>query len=251
MNASEFLKSLVIPEPQEYAKLTANVASAQVESAQTAATDGNAKSAQINVGCLCVFSEGLTVQNKSDVMNSTLLAQLSANQSFDRFAAPMDWYNYYINLLGNIGWNIPAWSNQTIPETSPMNWEEAVLRTMASIETGDAMALAKAGMKATQGLESNSKGMKIWSANSSSETNGNFQIMPVMPMNGTVVAVTSGIHFQSTMSQGAFLSWSMNFAIQGGCVKAELNEDIYSKVRQQIIDKIGNRAMTNVADIPF
>lgn len=243
MNAIRFLETLAIPEPQKYEDLTANVASTQMEFTHTATTE----SVQVNVGSLCSFSEDLSVQNKADVMNSILLAQLAANKAHDRFKYPMNWYSFYTNVLQNVGWNNPSFSFSSTSLKTPINWEDLVLQDFEGL---GGMELAKKAIGVAQALTMDSKAMTIWSKNSSNGDNGNFQIMSLMSENATVVATIGGIIFQSTMIQDRFLSWSTNFAIQNAASKFELNEDIYGKIRQQVIDKLGDAPKTNVADVP-
>ena len=244
MNEIRFLKTLAIAEPQKSEDLTVNVASTQMEFTHTAATEG----VQVNVGSLCSFSEELSVQNRADVMNSTLLAQLAANKAHDRFLKQEDWFNSYLNTLEKIGWNlVSSVSFRDISPKTPINWEDLALQGFA--EFGD-MEQAKKAIEMAKASTMNSKAMKIWSKNSSNGNNGNFQIISFMPVNGTVVATTISLIFQSTMSQEQFLSWSTNFTIQRASVKVELNEDIYGKIRQQIIDKLGDAPKTNVANVP-
>ena len=134
-----------------------------------------------------------------------------------------------------------------ISPKTPINWEDLALQGFAVF--GD-MEPAKKAIEMAKALTMNSKAMKIWSKNASNGNNGNFQIISFMPVNGTVVARTSSLIFQSTMSQEQFLSWSTNFTIERTSFQAELIEDIYGKIRQMIIDKLGDARMTNVASVP-
>jgi hypothetical protein len=232
MNEIGFLENLPIAEPQKYEDLTA-------------ATDV----VQVNLGSLCSFSEKLSAQNREDVMNSTLFAQLAANKEHDRFLKPKDWYKTYFDVLGMMGWNIPIYSFHDISPKTPINWEDLALE---GLKVPGVMEQAKKAIEMAKALTMNSKAMKIWSANSSNGNNGNFQIISFMPVSGTVVATTSGLIFQSTMSQGQFLSWSTNFTIRRVSVKAELNEEIYGKCRQLIIEKLHDKdaPTTSVANVP-
>ena len=235
MNVSEFVTNLVIPEPEEYNQLADKFDSRQLNNAQ------------INVGCLCAFAEDLTVQNKEDVVHSILLAQLAANKKCKRFEDPINWYKSYIEILGGIGWILPSFDSSEFKPKSPINWEEIVLN---SIGSGDTRTLAESAIDAAKSLKSNSKGMEIWRENSSSDCKTNFQVMTVMLVNGDVVAFMSGIHFQSPNYQDKFLSWTTNISISA--YKLEFNKEVYSKIRQKVIDKLKKVKMTNmVADIPL
>ena len=95
--------------------------------------------------------------------------------------------------------------------------------------------------------------MKIWDASASDGNNGNFQIFPVTQSdNGDVVMILDAMQFKAKNSQGGFLWWSWKSTeinIQRAANKFVLNNDVYSKVREQIIDKLADKAETFVADI--
>ena len=43
---------------------------------------------------------------QSDVINSTLLAQLAANKQYDRQNNVDQWYGYYKTVLEQVGWTV-------------------------------------------------------------------------------------------------------------------------------------------------
>jgi hypothetical protein len=216
----------------------------------------NTESAQVNAGSLTSFTQNLSGQNKSDVKNSTLFAQLASDKAFNRYAVPMDWYKNYVTVLGQIGWNQPGFAFDTYTSgSSTVKLDEAVLGILAAIATGDEIAMVAATMEGLKGLSDDSKQMKVWDANSSNGNNGNFQIFPVDKLpNEDVVMVLDGMQFNATTSHGRFLWWtwsSTSIQIMRAANKFVLNEDVYSDVRQAIIDKLGDRANQLVADIPI
>ena len=58
----------------------------------------------VDAGSLVCFNSDVHSQQKEDVLESTLLAQLAANKKYDRFAAPKNWYVFYNKVLGKVGW---------------------------------------------------------------------------------------------------------------------------------------------------
>ena len=58
----------------------------------------------VDCGSLVSFTENLSEQNKEDVLNSTLLAQLAANKKYDRKTQHDEWYTFYMKVLENVGW---------------------------------------------------------------------------------------------------------------------------------------------------
>lgn len=207
----------------------------------------NKKSAQVNAGSLISFTGNLSGENKSDVQNSTLFAQLAATKAVDRFADPITWYKKYTDVLGQIGWSQPAFAFDSYTSGgTTVRLDEAVLRIIAEIATGAEVAIIAETMKALGNLADSSKQMLIWNSQSSNANNGNFQIFPVDALpNGDVVMMLTGMQFKASHSEGRFLWWSWeadSIKIQRAASKFVLDEDVYSQVRNAIIDKVGDRA---------
>ncbi|KAF9473989.1 hypothetical protein BDN70DRAFT_346244 [Pholiota conissans] len=62
------------------------------------------KTAMVAEGQATCFVTGISPQNKDDVMNSTLLAQLAANSKHNRETEAKAWYGYYKYVLEHVGW---------------------------------------------------------------------------------------------------------------------------------------------------
>jgi hypothetical protein len=256
-DALRFVNDTKLPSNEALAELLRNVCgSKNGVGARTirAATADNTASAQVNAGSLTSFTQNLSGQNKNDVKNSTLFAQLAANVAYDRTKDPINWYKNYVEVLGQIGWNQPAFAFDTYSSGgSTVQMDEAVLGILARIATGDELAMVAATMEGLKSLGSDTKQMKIWDASACNGSNGNFQIFPVDRVpNGDVVMVLTGMQFNATTSHGRFLWWSWSSTsinIQRAADKFVLNESVYETVRAAIVQKLGERAVQLVADI--
>src|ERR1043166_957342 len=63
-----------------------------------------AASANVDAASLVTFTDGVSGQQKEDVLNSTLLAQLAANRKHDRERDTVGWYGLYRTVLEQGGW---------------------------------------------------------------------------------------------------------------------------------------------------
>src|SRR5690349_9812246 len=68
-----------------------------------ARVDDKNRAGYVNDGSLVSFVAGLTAQQKSDTLNSVLLAQLAANTKFNRETQTRDWYDFFRTVLENVG----------------------------------------------------------------------------------------------------------------------------------------------------
>jgi hypothetical protein len=253
--ANSFLDTLAMPEPREYASLTETVARAASEfpQAMRAPQQPSAQSAQVNAGSLTSFVQGLGTQDKEDVMNSTLLAQLAANKAFDRFQRPLDWAKFYSNVLQNTGWNMPtfAFDDYTSGGTT-VNMDKAVLGILGAIATGNEIAVVAATMEALKSQSAGSKPINIWNANASGGNAGNFQILPCASVSGTVVMIMVAMQFAARTSHGGFLWWtwsSTDINIKRAAYRIELNANLYQDLRAKVKTKLGDRAASFIDDL--
>jgi hypothetical protein len=211
------------------------------------------KSANVVAGGIVSFVEGLSAQQKSDVLNSTLLAQLAANKKFNREKEIKEWYDFYKNVLENVGWTLGSFSFEefkTSDITFEMNKEiVAELVTAASALIG---ASAESAIKAVQNLKGDEKAFKIYSSTTHSTTGGNFGVTPCQVRDGNIVMQFGAYRFTAKNVDNQFLwhKWTKDsLEFYKGFQRCILNEDVYGKVRKAIIDKLGDNATAFIADL--
>ena len=83
----------------------ANVLPIPSEGAPTLPPDGQAEGYVCN-GSLVSFVSNLTGQQKQDILDSSLLAQLAASKKYDREKDTENWYKFYTKVMENVGWVI-------------------------------------------------------------------------------------------------------------------------------------------------
>ena len=69
--------------------------------------------AQVVSGSLASFTSKVSGVQLRDVQNSTLLAQLAATAKFPKQEQVEEWYNFYGNVLGELGWITQSFSFDT------------------------------------------------------------------------------------------------------------------------------------------
>jgi hypothetical protein len=240
-----FINELELPEVQpEVKKLYRAEADAFKEGTEGAATDG---------GSLVSFVSGISSIHKSDVLNSTLLAQLAASKKFDRFNNTIAWYDFYISVLAQVGWVVPAFAFRDYsPSGQSLVLSDAVLDIMSAIATGNEMKILETTLNSLREKPGNEGPLVLFDQQSYPETIGTFQIFPVSESNGQLVMALSAMEFHADKHVTKFLWWSWSktsVRLRQSAQKAVLNEDVYGKVRQQVIDKLGDRAAQFIKDI--
>lgn len=211
------------------------------------------KSANVVDGSLVSFVANLTSQNKSDTLNSTLLAQLAASKKFDRWKNTTDWYKFYTDVLQKVGWVFQEFNFQKYSAGgSTFTVDKVVVEVLAAIASGNEVAIAQETMNALKALSDGDKGMVLWNSNTTSAEAGNFQISVCAESNGSVVMKNGSFYFTTSTTTSKFLWFSYsgsNMSIFKNGTTMTLNQEIYSKVRKEIIDKLGSKAVEFVADL--
>ena len=206
-------------------------------------------------GSLASFVKNLTGQQKQDVLNSALLAQLAASKIYDRQNETTKWYDFYKRVLENVGWVIQSFQfKEYQTENSSFKLSEVTLEILGALVEPEAeiMMVVKGTIDA---LSKSKGGIALFDFGSTSGGNSNFQIMPCtldQSQQITLALMAFEFHARHYEDDFFFFSWSsqdtkLNYATQ----TCTLNEDVYSQVREDIIKKLGNRARTFVKNLDF
>src|SRR3984957_624544 len=75
------------------------------DSAELADTGPQPHSSFVAAASIVSFADGVSGQQKEDLLNSTLLAQLVANRRCDRERDTLNWYDAYRSVLRGVGWH--------------------------------------------------------------------------------------------------------------------------------------------------
>jgi hypothetical protein len=205
---------------------------------QSAAVDGN---------IVATFVDGVTGQQKIDVLNSCLLAQLAANVKFDPQQAPVDWTRYYRGVLENIGWVIPQFTfRQLQTSQARFTMDAVILKLITGLLTDPEIEAVKATIDALRTLDAGDGRIRIFSQNSTENKVGNFQVDTVgISAGGTVSMKLTAYGFQTNENVTNVL-W---FSFGGASTKLQvtrstlvLNDNVFERLRDPIVAKLGNRA---------
>lgn len=208
-------------------------------------SEGNRKSASIVAGNLVSFTANLSGQDKHDVQNSILLAQLVASGKYDRNDKSKEWYDYYFDILTNLGWIIQ--SAPFIPyeaSGSTVKIQEAIIGLLAAIATQDVILIVKQALDALKSLHQKNKGFVIWDRSTHSKKNANFQLSAARKDNTSIALSATNVYFTASQTDTKFLWISYSKArvsLQYKNSVLTLNEKVYSDIRDSVAEKLKDR----------
>lgn len=207
----------------------------------------------IDKGSLVSFVAGVSSQNQSDVLNSTLLAQLAADKKFDRGADPINWYGFYVNVLGKVGWVLQDFSFKKYnSSTTSFTVDKVVLEILGAIVTGQEELVIGATLEALKSLSNDDGRLVLWNQSVTHDHKSNFQISVCNETNGVVI-MKNGAFYMSSEDNSTSVLW-FNYAsstteLNNTAQAQTLDADIYGQVRQTIIAKLGANAQSFIADL--
>jgi len=208
-----------------------------------AAVDGN---------LIHTFVDGIKGQHLFDTLNATLLAQLAANFKYNRRTDPVNWTEFYGGVLENIGWLVPRWDfREVTTHATQFTLDSAIIKILTSILTADQIDLVKNALASLQELNKDDRRLTIWRQNSASSSAGTFQITGVGESAAGILQMgLSAMHFNTDESVTdvfvfRFSRGSTN--IRATRSTLVLNDQVYDRLRDAVIDKLGNRGLKYIA----
>lgn len=213
------------------------------------------KANYINEGSLISFVAGLSAQEKSDVLNSVLLAQRAANKKHDRYSEATAWYEAYREVLTMIGWAAGTNTFQKYTATGgTFKVENVVLEIIATLVVGGpVIAAVTQALNALKGLSTTDKRFTLWDQASHRLTTGNFQVAASEKSDDGLVLNLGTFYFSATQTATHFLFFDFSTSdieLFVGGQKMVLNTAVYAQVRQGVTDKLGVLASEFVANLP-
>lgn len=194
------------------------------------------------------FVQGITAEQRSDIVNSALLAQLRAKKIVPEprsLAEVRDWYREYFDVLGNIGF-VTQQAHLQRYQTSGDGFEahEAVLDVAATLLTGapTALALVTSTVKALQKMDAGNPWVTIFNRESRSANTAHFQVSTVDrdPNGELFVALTAfALEARQRITQVLFFKFRENdVEIENHAGKASINAVLLAGLRAQISQKL-------------
>ncbi|KAG8705041.1 hypothetical protein FRC08_001885 [Ceratobasidium sp. 394] len=202
-------------------------------------------------GSILVFDSSVSKQQKSDVANSILLAQLAADRNYSRSTDAEYWYNEFGSVLGKIGWVCERSNLIQVPLGNSPSADQVVMKCMADRLEPSEVEAVQTAVDTMKGLSNDDKALKIFKQQSTSENGTNFQIAHCKDSHGDVDVGFGGFvyHIGQNINNPLVPKLEGKSASAFNCFQTmKLNENVYSTIRQAVLDKLGNYATDMVEE---
>jgi hypothetical protein len=204
------------------------------------------------------FTEGVSRQNKDDIMNSFLFATLVANKKYNPESDSQAWYGEFHNVLSTVGWLSSNWSYSRYRATqSSFSMDEVGLEIIGSAITAAALGPAgpimlKVATDAIAALKAKNEPWRLFERKTKSHQGGSFRIAACSEStDGTVNVVMGAVKFraESSVTDVLFFEWkSAEVETYKGEDSLVLNTNVYSRVREAVLMKLGDNAEDAIAE---
>lgn len=201
--------------------------------------------AKVVAGSLVSFTSGLSGQQMDDVQNSTLLAQLAANEKFRDQKDAADWYKFYGEVLNKVGWIMQDLAfDEYKSHQASFKLSEVTLELLSAL-IGDDEELLTVVKSTLDSFAKSPEGLTLFKANSASGRHGSFQVLPCTVTNGQVSLASIFAYFEAKNVSENYFFFTYNsedVTLYKEAQVLTLNEEVYKTVRQEVINKLGTSA---------
>lgn len=237
---------------------------------------------------VAAFTDGVYGQQREDLLNSTLLAQLSANQRHAPERDTLNWYAWYRTVLLKVGWRLaPVRVPRRLPPLEPRRpllhvvGEAAGPATVAPLQftpfkpvvtaqprfSADDTALALLGNKIApvawqttsmalqrmRNLDQRDRRTQIFESSAHHGASGSFQIISASAVSAEQLSMTIAAFFYVTREEVprllGFHFGRNSTSMHQACNTLTLDADDYAPLRAGVIEQLGDQAAAYIDDI--
>lgn len=211
----------------------------------------NFRAASVVANSLISFSSQVNGQQLKDVQNSVLFAGRVASREVPDGKGSKDWYDEFHKALNQLGWIIQEHSFDRYNHAPQQSFRlfEATLDLLTKFFEGD---LLSAVTRTFDCLINSPSGLTLFKEHSVSEKSAHFQILPCTVERNQVTLTLIGNYFEAPEVSDNCFSCSYNsqdISLYTAKTTLTLNEEVYGKSRQEVVDRLGMNAARFIHEI--
>ncbi|WP_122572895.1 hypothetical protein [Pseudomonas viridiflava] len=232
----------------------ADAVAARAAFASTLPQEGaDSAGAAVAGGTLIAFAEGVSRQNREDVMDSLLYATLVANNKFNPEVQSDLWYALFNKVLTSVGWLSTNWSYARYRATQQrFTMDEVGLEILgsaiaaATLPGPASLAMLKVAKDAVTALSARKEPLRLFERQTKTHRGGNFRIAACAESaDGDISLAMGAVAFSSNIDVTNVMFWewqSSDVETYKGENSLALNTRVYASVRDVVQKKLGDNA---------
>ncbi len=208
----------------------------------------------INDRSLVSFATGVSASKRWDVLDSILFAQLAADKKYELHTDTFEWYSRYHEVLRTLGWvtETNLFANKEI-QNSAMEVKDEIVAILSAAFGGIAIApLVLKVLESIKKLGDKDGNIIAFKKSTTKDEKGAFQIAYAMETDGLVTMLSGIFKITATnvLTQVLFFKSSKDFTgVSYNVSKNTFQETAFSSVREMVIEKLGTRRRSAVAEL--
>jgi hypothetical protein len=206
------------------------------------------------------FVKGITPEQRSDIVNASLLAQLVAKKQVPDpadFQQVKAWYEAYFHALSQLGFVIQDQGFAEYQEDSQsFEAHEAIMKVAATLLAGSptALALVRSTLEALKSMQTDSPWLSLFNRESQSANTARFQVSLVEEDVGgqlLLALMAFGMEANRRLTQVLFFKFQSNEVKLGHYSgKVTINAPVLAAVRNAVAGKLVAYATDYVQGLP-
>ena len=197
------------------------------------------------------FSSKVSGQQLRDVQNSVLFAGRVASKVYPKERGSKDWYDEFHKALNQLGWIIQehSFNQYSHAPQQPFRLVEATLDLLTKFFEGDLLSVVKGTFNC---LINSPSELTRFEEHCASDNSAHFQILPCTVEKGQVSLTLIGNYFEAPEVSDNCFSRTYNpqeICLYTAKTTLTLNEEVYGKSRQEVVDRLGKSATKFIREI--
>ncbi len=214
---------------------------------------GEKQGAFVDAGSIISFVAGISENRQRYTLKSVLLAQLAADNKFDRAAKTEDWYKYYNDVLEHIGWVTQAQRWKTYDaHGKDLDVDKAVLEILTAVATQNELAAITAAINGAKSLADGDGRITLFDHFVANAEAGAFQLGAASEQGGAVALRLGSFRYtsKSTITKVLWFKFSTrDTKLDYSQQEITLTAALYDAVRTTVETKLKDQADKFLADL--
>lgn len=216
-------------------------------------------SAAVVESSLLAFGAGMTAQNRQDVKNSYLFASLVANKRHGQLTLGEAWFDYFLEAMTDCGWAVAQRTHEKASDTAQSlklsNLAVKAVEVAASslLKGGPLVdALGLFAEKAIAGLNKDAEALSLFKRSLYRQSNVMVGVASCIETKDGEVVMALGAIQRSVRKEDLdtlLFDWdSDTSATYRSTAALSFNTQIYSRARDLVEQRLGERAVSRIMD---
>jgi hypothetical protein len=204
---------------------------------------------------LIIFTPPVRRQNRADILESMLFAQMGANNKVPDETNSINWYNAHIDTLSEIGWEVEGGELRNLSTSAnDIELHNVIINILTGAFGSCFVRITSTALDRIRSIAGTNGKIEAVEKNTHTENSGSFQVAVATEESG-LVAIRLGtflITTTDTIKHILFIKLGkVDTSLQYTSSRLTLDKNVYDNTRQLIQQKLKGKTTQFVTEIPL